>query len=50
MVLRFAPIAAERAAGFGAHREAAAQYARALRVAASLPPEKQAQLLEGRAV
>jgi len=49
MVLRFAPIAAERAGALGAHREAAAQYARALRVAASLSPEKQAQLLEGRA-
>jgi DNA-binding CsgD family transcriptional regulator/tetratricopeptide (TPR) repeat protein len=30
-VLRYAPAAAERAAGLGAHREAAAQYARALR-------------------
>ncbi len=49
MVLRFAPIAAARAAGFGAHREAAAQYARALRVATSLQPEEQAELLEGRA-
>ena len=36
MVLRFAPIAAERAAGLGAHREAAAQIARALRVAGEL--------------
>ena len=32
-VLRFAPAAAERAAAAGAHREAAAQYARALRFA-----------------
>jgi DNA-binding CsgD family transcriptional regulator len=34
-VLRYAPSAAERAAGLGAHREAAAQYRRALRAAAA---------------
>ena len=37
-VLRFAPAAAERAAAAGAHREAAAQYARALRFADGLGP------------
>jgi hypothetical protein len=31
--------------GFGAHREAAAQYARALRFAGGLPPEQRADLL-----
>jgi ATP/maltotriose-dependent transcriptional regulator MalT len=48
-VLRFAPAAAERAASVGAHREAAAQYARALRFAAGLPPDKRAELLDARA-
>ncbi|HEX5898694.1 MAG TPA: LuxR C-terminal-related transcriptional regulator [Solirubrobacteraceae bacterium] len=48
-VLRFAPAAAERAASLGAHREAAAQYARALRFAEVLPREEQAELLELRA-
>jgi DNA-binding CsgD family transcriptional regulator/tetratricopeptide (TPR) repeat protein len=48
-VLRFAPAAAARAAALGAHREAAAQYARALRFAQDLPPEEQARLLELRA-
>ena len=47
--LRFAPAAAARAASLGAHREAAAQYARALRFADALPPEEQAELLERRA-
>jgi DNA-binding CsgD family transcriptional regulator/tetratricopeptide (TPR) repeat protein len=45
-VLRFAPIAAARAASLGAHREAAAQYARALRFADALAPVEQAELLE----
>jgi DNA-binding CsgD family transcriptional regulator/tetratricopeptide (TPR) repeat protein len=45
-VLRAAPIAADRAAALGAHREAAAQYARALRFGADLPPADQADLLE----
>lgn len=49
VVLRFAPIAATRAAAFGAHREAAAQYARALRFAASGQPQQHAELLEARA-
>ena len=45
-VLRFAPVAAGHAAEVGAHREAAAQYARALRFADGLPPEGRAALLE----
>jgi len=45
-VLRFAPAAAERAASLGAHREAAAQYTRALRFAEALPRAEQAELLE----
>ena len=43
-VLRYAPKAAERAAGVGAHREAAAQYARALRFAEMLSLEERARL------
>jgi DNA-binding CsgD family transcriptional regulator len=46
-VMRYAPAAAERAAALGAHREAAAQYERALRFPGSLPPARQAELLEG---
>jgi DNA-binding CsgD family transcriptional regulator len=45
-VLEFAPTAAERAAAVGAHREAAAQYARALRRGDRLPPRERAELLE----
>jgi DNA-binding CsgD family transcriptional regulator len=45
-VLELAPRAAERAAAVGAHREAAAQYARALRHADGLPPMQRAALLE----
>ena len=45
-VLRFAPAAAAQAATVGAHREAAAQYARALRFAVTLPPEARAELFE----
>ena len=45
-VLHYAPRAAERAAQLGAHREAAAQYARALRFSDSLPLEAQAELYE----
>jgi DNA-binding CsgD family transcriptional regulator/tetratricopeptide (TPR) repeat protein len=44
-VLRFAPLAAERATAVGAHREAAAQYARALRFGDALPPGDRAELL-----
>ena len=45
-VREFAPQAARRAAGVGAHREAAAQYARALRFTHSVPPVERARLLE----
>jgi DNA-binding CsgD family transcriptional regulator len=45
-VLRWAPQAAARAASAGAHREAAAQYARALRFAAGSSAEQHAELLE----
>lgn len=43
-LLRFAPAAAARAASLGAHREAAAYYALALRVAAGLQPMERAEL------
>jgi DNA-binding CsgD family transcriptional regulator len=46
-LLRYAPAAAKAAAALGAHREAAALYARALRFAARLAPDERAQLLEG---
>jgi DNA-binding CsgD family transcriptional regulator len=48
--VRFAPEAAARAASLGAHREAAAQYARALRFGDRLQPEERAELLSRRAV
>ena len=48
-MLRFAPAAAARAASLGAHREAAAQYARALRFGDRLTAAERAQLLEDRA-
>ncbi len=44
-VLEFAPAAGERAALQGAHRQAAEQYARALRFGESLPLERRAELL-----
>ena len=47
-VLRFAPAAAAAAASLGAHREAAAQYARALRFGDRLAPAERAELLERR--
>jgi DNA-binding CsgD family transcriptional regulator/tetratricopeptide (TPR) repeat protein len=47
-VLRWAPRAAERAAASGAHREAAAQYDRALRCAGELALDARIRLLEGR--
>ena len=47
-VLRFAPVAAARADSVGAHREAAAHYARALRFGGALAPEQRVELLEGR--
>ncbi|HEX4300804.1 MAG TPA: AAA family ATPase [Gammaproteobacteria bacterium] len=46
MVLRLAPIAAEKAAGLGAHREAAIFLSTALRHGASLPDRERALLLE----
>jgi DNA-binding CsgD family transcriptional regulator/tetratricopeptide (TPR) repeat protein len=48
-VQRWAPLAADRAAAAGAHREAAAQLARALRFADRLPPRARAELLQRRA-
>ena len=45
-VLRYAPIAAERAAALGAHREAVDLYSRALRFAKGLAPRPLAELLE----
>jgi DNA-binding CsgD family transcriptional regulator/tetratricopeptide (TPR) repeat protein len=48
-VLRFAPEAAARAASLGAHREAAAQYARALRFGERLQREERAEFLTRRA-
>ncbi|HET6683938.1 MAG TPA: AAA family ATPase [Gaiella sp.] len=45
-VLRFAPAAAEQASARGAHREAAAQYRRALRFADQLTDGERAGLLE----
>jgi DNA-binding CsgD family transcriptional regulator len=46
-VLRHAPAAARRAAGLGAHREAAAQYERALRFASAAEPALAAGLHDG---
>ncbi len=48
-VLRHAPEAARRSAGLGAHREAAAQFERALRFADGLEPPMLAALHEGMA-
>ncbi len=45
-VLAYAPLAAERASRLGAHREAAAQYGRALRFARRLAEPERADLLE----
>jgi DNA-binding CsgD family transcriptional regulator len=44
-VLRYAPAAARAAAGVSSHREAAAQYERALRHAGGLPSAERAELL-----
>lgn len=49
LVALYAPVAAQQASAQGAHRQAATQYATALRFAAQFPPERQAALLEGRA-
>ena len=48
-VLQWARRAADRARASGAHREAAAQYARALRFADGQPPQLRGELLAGRA-
>ncbi|HWM19582.1 MAG TPA: AAA family ATPase [Ilumatobacteraceae bacterium] len=48
-VLRLAPSAARHAAAVGAHRQAAAQYARALRYASGLAPDARAEILERQA-
>ena len=48
-VLRLAPSAARHAAAVGAHRQAAAQYARALRYASDLAPAARAEILERQA-
>jgi DNA-binding CsgD family transcriptional regulator/tetratricopeptide (TPR) repeat protein len=47
-VLRYAPAAAERAAGLCVHREAADQFARALTHGAALTPQRRAELWERR--
>jgi tetratricopeptide (TPR) repeat protein len=47
-VLEYAPPAGDHAALLGAHREAAAQFARALRFADQLSSERRAELLERR--
>ena len=47
-VLRYAAMAGEQAAALGAHREAAAQFARALRFGDGLAGEQRAKLLERR--
>ena len=49
-VLEFAVAAAVQAAALHAHREAAAQYARALRFASAMPAAEQARLFEGRSI
>jgi DNA-binding CsgD family transcriptional regulator len=46
LVLRYAPVAAREAAARGAHREAAAHYANALRHGDGLEPAERAELLE----
>lgn len=46
-VLQFAPMAARQASALGAHRQAAAHYAAALRHAVALPLEDRAELLDG---
>jgi predicted ATPase/DNA-binding CsgD family transcriptional regulator len=49
-VLQYAVAAAEQASAFFSHREAAAQYARALRFSDTLPPAERAGLLEAQSV
>lgn len=45
-VMEYAPAAAEQASSVGAHREAEAQYARALRFGTDIPADVRADLLE----
>jgi hypothetical protein len=45
-VLRYAPVAAERAAALGAHREALVQLDRTLRFVGEMQPRREAELLE----
>lgn len=47
-VLRYAPVAAERATAVGSHREAAAHYARVLRLGDRLSATERVEFLEGR--
>ncbi|MBV9363399.1 MAG: AAA family ATPase [Solirubrobacterales bacterium] len=47
-VVRYARLAGERAAAMRAHREAAAQFARALRSGSGLPADQRASLFESR--
>ena len=49
-VLEYAPAAARQASAASSHREAAAQYARALRFGAGLPSDERAQLFESQAL
>jgi DNA-binding CsgD family transcriptional regulator/tetratricopeptide (TPR) repeat protein len=49
-VLAYAVAAGKQASAFFSHREAAAQYARALRFGDALPPAERAALLEARSV
>ena len=49
VVLRVAPQAGQRAAAMGAHKQAAAHYATALRFSAQLPPAERASLFEAHA-
>jgi DNA-binding CsgD family transcriptional regulator len=49
-VLQYAPVAGDRAAALGAHREAAAQYVRAIRFAHALEPSRGARLFESYAM
>ncbi|HEY7857834.1 MAG TPA: LuxR C-terminal-related transcriptional regulator [Candidatus Nanopelagicales bacterium] len=48
-VVRYAPLAAGRASALGAHRQAAEQYARAIRAASEVAPELLGELYDQRA-
>jgi DNA-binding CsgD family transcriptional regulator len=49
-VLEYAPAAARQASAASSHREAVAQYRRALRFGNALPPDERAQLFESQAL